>query len=81
VENDVSTKSDRWNEDYTTPSSTFNFLPQDLPIDFVAMVPYQVYEIVRSSTASRFDEVKKVIIAELRWTRIPKQNCEYQLIL
>ena len=47
----------------TTPSSNpFNSLPQDLPIDFAAMVPYQVHEIVRSSTANRFDEVKKVII-------------------
>ena len=47
----------------TTPSSNpFGSLPQNLTIDFAAMVPYQVHEIVRSSTADRFHEVKKVII-------------------
>ena len=47
----------------TTPSSNpFDSLPQDLTIDFAAMVPYQVHEIVHSSTADRFHEVKKVII-------------------
>ncbi len=47
----------------TTPSSNpFDSLPQDLPIDFAAMVPYQVHEIVRSSTAKRFHSLKTLII-------------------
>ena len=47
----------------TTPSSNpFESLQQDITIDFAAMVPYQVHEIVRSSLAAKFQEIKKVII-------------------
>ena len=47
----------------STPSSNpFNSLPENLFIDFAAMVPYQIYEIVRSPFAKKFQELKKVII-------------------
>ena len=38
------------------------------------MVPYQVHEIVHSSTAKRFDEAKKVIIGGASLDKVPKQN-------
>jgi o-succinylbenzoate---CoA ligase len=47
----------------TTPTSNpFNSLPPDLHIDFAAMVPYQVREIVHSPIANKFHEIKKIII-------------------
>ena len=47
----------------STPSSNpFNKLPPHQRIDFAAMVPYQIHEIMRSDKAIKFNEVKTVII-------------------
>ncbi|HMG92968.1 MAG TPA: AMP-binding protein [Chryseolinea sp.] len=47
----------------TTPTSNpFNSLPENIQVDFAAMVPYQIHEIVQSAAASKFDDVKKIII-------------------
>src|SRR5688572_25574626 len=46
----------------STPSSNpFNKL-QTYHIDFAAMVPYQIHEIMQSDSASKFNEISKVII-------------------
>ena len=47
----------------TTPTSNpFNALSENIPVDFAAMVPYQIHEVIRSAAARRFDDVKKIII-------------------
>ena len=47
----------------STPSSNpFSKLPLHQHIDFAAMVPYQIHEIMRSDEAVRFNEIKTVII-------------------
>ncbi|HEX6891184.1 MAG TPA: AMP-binding protein [Chryseolinea sp.] len=46
-----------------TPSSNpFNTLPDNTPVDFAAMVPYQIHEIIRSANAGKLNDVKKIII-------------------
>lgn len=46
-----------------TPSSNpFETLPSEQQIEFAAMVPMQVHEIVRSKKAARFNELKTVIV-------------------
>src|SRR5688572_19038515 len=47
----------------TTPTSNpFISLPESIPVDFAAMVPYQIHEIIRSAKASKFNDIKTIII-------------------
>jgi O-succinylbenzoic acid--CoA ligase len=47
----------------TTPSSNpFAVLPLSQPIDFVALVPSQLYDILRSASATVFEDIKTAII-------------------
>jgi O-succinylbenzoic acid--CoA ligase len=46
----------------TPASNPFNVLTDNTPVDFAAMVPYQIHEIIRSSVARKLDDVKKIII-------------------
>lgn len=46
----------------TPTSNPLAMLPRNQHIDFAAMVPYQIHEIIRSESAIKFNEIKTVII-------------------